>query len=101
MNIFKSVKIYAGKWDEKEVRSFNKEEVAAVERSEVIESEYGLSVCFYMQGGAGQTYLPLDPKKSTVRLGDSLDVSKLELVTLSKQGSDDIVKVRALQPSVL
>ena len=54
MNIFASLRIYAGKWSEKSARAFAPEEVSAVEKAEVVESNYGFSVCFFMAGG-GQT----------------------------------------------
>jgi hypothetical protein len=92
MNIFTSLRIYAGKWSEKEARVFAPEEVAAVDKAEVVESQYGFSVCFFMKAG-GQSYIPLD-QNSTLGIGDIVDLTKAQLVTLQKQGEEDIYRVR-------
>ena len=93
MNIFNSLRVYAGKWSEKETRNFSSEEVAAVAKAEVVESQYGLSVCFFMTSG-GQTYVPLD-QNSGLSIGDTIDLTKAELVTLQRSGEKDIYRVRA------
>lgn len=93
MNIFSSLRVYAGKWSEKARRAFSSEEIAAISKATVVDSQYGLSVCFMMVSG-GQTYIPLDQNSSKCS-GDEIDLSKAELVTLSKQGEADIYRVRA------
>lgn len=92
MNIFASLRIYAGKWSEKNARAFAPEEVSAVEKAEVVESNYGFSVCFFMAGG-GQTYIPLD-QNSSASIGTLIDLTKAQLVTLQRPGEDDIYRVR-------
>lgn len=92
MNIFSALRVYAGKWNESAKRVFTAEEIADVERTEVVESQYGLSVCFHMKSG-GQTYIPLD-QNSSKNVGDSIDLSKAELITLSRVGDEDIYRVR-------
>lgn len=93
MNIFSSLRVYAGKWSEKETRNFSSEEIAAVAKAEVVESQYGFSVCFYMHSG-GQTYVPLD-QNSNLGLGALVDLTKAKLVTLQRAGEADIYRVRA------
>ena len=93
MNIFSSLRVYAGKWSEKETRNFSSEEVAAVAKAEVVESQYGFSVCFFMKSG-GQTYVPLD-QNSNLGLGALVDLTKAKLVTLQRAGEADIYRVRA------
>ncbi len=93
MNIFSALRVYAGKWSEKNVRAFVPEEIQAVEKAEVVESQYGLSVCFTMIAG-GQTYIPLD-QSSSLGIGDAVDLSKAQLVTLQRPGENDIYRVRA------
>lgn len=93
MNIFASLKVYAGKWMEKSVRAFDSEEIADIESATVVESQYGYSVCFFMRGG-GQTYIPLD-QNSSLSIGDAVDVSKAKIVTLGRAGEKDIYRVRA------
>jgi hypothetical protein len=92
MNIFSALRVYAGKWSEKNVRAFVPEEIQAVEKAEVVESQYGLSVCFIMIAG-GQTYIPLD-QSSNLGIGDIVDLSKAQLVTLQRPGENDIYRVR-------
>lgn len=92
MNIFSALRVYAGKWSEKSSRNFSSEEVAAVEKAEVVESQYGFSVCFFMVGG-GQSYIPLD-QNSSAAIGEQIDLTKASLVTLSRPGEDDIYRVR-------
>ena len=91
LNIFKSLRQYAGKWSVKETRNFTQEEIAAVERNEIVASQYGNSVCFYMADG-GMTFIPLSTN-STKGVGESIDLSKAKLLTLSKTGEDDILRV--------
>lgn len=92
MNIFNALRVYAGKWSEKDSRQFAPEEIQAVDRAEVVESQYGLSVCFFMVEG-GQTYIPLD-QNSSLGIGAQVDLTKAQLVTLQRPGEDDIYRVR-------
>ena len=92
MNIFSALRVYAGKWSEKHVESFKAEEIALVDKAQVVESQCGLSVCFFMKQG-GQTYIPLD-QNSSAAIGDTIDLSKAKVVTLQKQGEEDIYRVR-------
>ena len=78
-------------WTVKETRQFNAEEIAAVKRAEVVASQYGNSVCFFMQAG-GQTYIPLS-KQSKLAVGDELDIRTAKVITLCRKGKEDIVRV--------
>ena len=93
MNIFSALRVYAGKWSEKNVRDFTSDEVAAVEQAKVVESQYGFSVCFFMKGG-GQSYIPLD-QNSSLGIDAVVDLTKAKLVTLQRPGEEDIYRVRA------
>ena len=93
MNIFSSLRIYAGKWNLKASRVFNQEELASIRSARVVASQYGNSVCFMMVSG-GQTFIPLD-QSSTLGVGETVDLSKAELLTLSKEGEADIYRVKA------
>ena len=92
MNIFSALRVYAGKWSESAKRVFSQDEIDAVASATVVDSQYGQSVCFMMTSG-GQTYIPLD-QNSSKATGDTVDLSKAELVTLSRQGEADIYRVR-------
>ena len=91
MNIFNAIKVYAGKWQGKNTRNFTQEEIDAVQSASVVDSQYGLSVCFILRSG-GQSYIPLD-QNSTKSVGDSIDLSKAQLITLGREGDNDIMRV--------
>lgn len=91
MNIFNAIKVYQGKWQVKNTRNFTQEEIDAVQSASVVDSQYGLSVCFILRSG-GQSYIPLD-QSSTKSVGDSVDLSKAQLITLSREGDADIMRV--------
>ena len=91
MNIFSSLRIYAGKWEVKSKRNFSQDEINAVSHAVVVDSTYGSSVQFTMKNG-GMTFIPLS-QDASASMGEEIDVSKAKLITLSKQGEDDIVRV--------
>ena len=91
MNIFAGLQVYAGKWNVVDSRSFNNEEKALISRAEVVPSEYGNSVCFFMKSG-GQTYIPLS-NQSTLGIGEEVDLNAAKLLTLHRDGSADITRV--------
>lgn len=91
MNIFQTLKQYASKWQVSSKRNFTNEEIASVKEAKVVESVYGNSVCFYMVSGS-QTYIPLS-KDSTLGIGDIVDLNKATLLTLSREGDEDILRI--------
>ena len=93
MNIFSSLRVYSGKWEVKASRSFSQDEIDAVDYATVVDSQYGNSVCFFMKSG-GQTFIPLSTN-SALGLGDEVDLSKAQLLTLQRPGDADIYRVEA------
>lgn len=93
-SIFSSLKEYAGAWAVKSVSPFTVEEVASVKSAEVVESDYGLSVCFHMVSGS-MMYLPVDrdSEKSTAA-GEVVNMANAKVVVLTKQGEKDIMRVK-------
>ena len=91
MNIFDLTPRYAEKWQVTNERAFSKEEIDSVESAKVVDSQYGLSVCFLMRSG-GMTYIPLDQNSDKVT-GDSVKLEEASLLTLSKRGEADIYRV--------
>ena len=91
MNIFSALRVYAGKWQVKDSKKFSQEEIDLVDHAEVVDSQYGQSVCFFMKTG-GMTYIPLDQNSSRAT-GDKVDLSQASIITLSKQGEADIYRV--------
>ena len=93
MNIFSSLQVYAGKWNLKSSRAFSAEEISAVKSAVVVSSQYGNSVCFHMVSG-GQTFIPLS-NDSSLGVGEAVDLTTAQLLTLEKQGEADIMRVKA------
>lgn len=91
MNIFDNLQVYAGKWSVKSSRAFSSEEVNAVSSAVVVPSQYGNSVMFTMIGG-GQTYIPL-AQDASVAVGEVINLNEARLLTLSKDGESDIIRV--------
>lgn len=91
MSIFETLRLYAGKWSVKSSRNFTEEEINAVQSATVVASEYGNSVCFMMKSG-GMTFIPLS-NASTKGIGESIDMKEAKVLTLEKQGENDIVRV--------
>ena len=93
MNIFSTVKrLYADNWKVENTRKLSADEVSAVERAEVTTSKFGNSVCFYMKAG-GRAYFPC-AQDSQLSVGQPVDVSALEVITLSKSGEENITRVK-------
>ena len=90
-SIFEKLNVYAAKWAKTSSRPFNSDELNAVSNAVVVDSDYGKSVCFFMKSG-GRTYLPLSTESSLVA-GEEVDLSTAKLITLSKSGESDILRV--------
>lgn len=91
MNIFSQLRVYAGKWAVVGSKAFSQEEIDLVDRAEVVDSQYGNSVCFFMKAG-GQTFIPLSTN-STLGVGDSVDLKKAKLLELHRDGDANIYRV--------
>lgn len=91
MNIFASLRVYAGKWSVKETREFSTEEIESITMAVVVPSQYGNSVQFIRKDG-GISFIPLDQNANT-GVGEIIDLRKAKLVTLEKQGEADIYRV--------
>lgn len=92
MNIFAGKNVYGeGAWQVESKREFDAEEMAQVKKAEVVTSDYGLSVCFFMAKG-GQIYIPLS-RDSKLNAGDSVDVHNAFILTLHKEGSGTIERI--------
>ncbi|MBR4177124.1 MAG: hypothetical protein IKQ53_06965 [Bacteroidales bacterium] len=88
----------SGKWTIKEERNFTEEESNAVRNAIVVANQIGKSVCFYMKAG-GQSFIPLT-KDSEIGVGENVIVDDLQLLTLSRVGDDDIMRVRYCKRSM-
>lgn len=92
MSLFDNLKAYGEKWSEKKSEKFTKEDLDLVDKAMVVDSMYGSSCCFFMKNGTTK-YIPMsNDAKSEV--GDIIDLSSAEIVTLQKQGEKDIMRIR-------
>lgn len=82
----------SNKWRVKEERPFTAEEINAVQKAVVVANQYGKSICFYMKAG-GQSYIPLT-HNSEIGVGESVNVINLRLLTLTREGDNDIMRVK-------
>ena len=93
MSVFASLFAYAGKYEPKNEIVLTNEEIAEVKSAKIVESEYGLSVCFFMKAGC-QKYIPVSRDyEDQVSIGDAVDLTKIKILTLSKEGAKDIKRV--------
>lgn len=83
--------MYAGKWTEKSRRNFSDAERSMVVSATVVSSQYGNSVCFFMKNGQ-QGFIPLS-NDSSLKLGDTVDLEKAQLIVLGRPGDADIQRV--------
>lgn len=93
MNIFDSIRNYDIKWVVKSIRPFDPEEVEQVEKAIVVPSRYGPTVQITMKRGA-VTFIPLS-KDSTLTVGAEIDLSKAQVVILTKPGENDVMRILA------
>ena len=93
VNIFSGLQVYGGNWNVVASRAFDSEEINAVKTASVVSSEFGKSVCFIMKSG-GQTYIPLS-NTSTLNVGDSVDLNTAKVLTLHRDGQEDINRIEA------
>ena len=89
MNIFETLKSYANQFKVANRRKFQQNELDLVNDAKVVLSQYGMSVCFFMKDGC-QKYIPLS-RDSVAAEGDKVDLTKAEILTLKKEGSDETI----------
>lgn len=90
MSILDKIRTYAGSWREASRDKLSKAEAASIDSIEVVGGQYGLSMCFLMKAG-GKKFVPLS-RDSDLEEGDSVKISSVELITLERDGDDDIYR---------
>lgn len=90
-DFFSSKKVYGGKWTPVASRPFTEEEKAKINKAIVVTSEYGLSCCFFMK--SGELYFQPMSRDCQATAGEELDLDKIQIVTLSKTGAEDIERI--------
>ncbi len=77
------------KWKPKFIWSPSPEECKGIEKAEIVSSQYGLSVCLHGRYNE-DSYFPLSPK-SSLKVGDSINLSKMKVIRLCRYGDEDIL----------
>ena len=90
MGFLDKLRTYAGSWSEAGREKLSKAEVAQVASATVVEGQYGLSMCFVMKAG-GKKFMPLS-RDSQLEEGDSVDIKSVEIITLERDGDEDIYR---------
>ena len=91
-NIISGLTKYAGNWSVTDSRKFTAEEISLVAKAQVVPSQYGSSVCLMLTSGH-KAYIPLS-NDATAQNGDTVDLQNATLICLSKEGEDDIIRVK-------
>ena len=86
MGFLDKLRTYAGSWSEASRDKLSKTEQASIESIEVVEGQYGLSMCFLMKAG-GKKFMPLS-RDSQLEEGDSVDLKSVEISTLERDGEE-------------
>lgn len=92
MNIFKRHHVYPDGYNVIEgPRHFDEEELSMIKSAKVVQSQWGLSACFFFHSG-GKAYIPLSKDcEDSVEINDILDPNHLEVVTLKRESDDSII----------
>ena len=90
MSFLDSLRTYAGSWNVTSKEKLATNEVKAIASAEVVNSEYGLSICFTMKAG-GKKYVPVS-RDSSLEAGDNVDPKSIEILTLERDGDNPIYR---------
>ena len=91
MGILNHVTMYNGKWEVSNVSQFTAEEKAKIEKAEIVDSQYGLSVCLFMKNGQ-IGFIPLS-NTSSGNEGDIVDLETAKVIELERVGDEPIYRV--------
>lgn len=93
--IFDILKVYQGRWEVAKTTSVKEElgeKFTLLESLEIVPSEYGISVKFTFKGGYYQ-YIPVSTECETLEIGEQPNVENLVILTLHREGDDDIFRI--------
>lgn len=91
MSFLSNLRLYAGSWGVTSREKISAEDKAAIASAEVVESQYGPSVCFHLKSG-GTKFLPVS-RDTDCKVGQSVNLDNAEILTLSREGDDDIYRI--------
>lgn len=91
MGLLDGLRVFASSWEVTGTEKLSAADIKSVERAEVVSSKFGLSACFFMKAG-GKKYMPLS-RDVEAEEGDEIDLKSAKVLTLSKDGEDDILRL--------
>jgi hypothetical protein len=95
MGVFDSLKKYAGNWNviaRMSVESELGDNLNDLVSTEVVPSEYGISVKFNFKKGYSQ-FIPVSKEDDKLEIGDTPSIDGLEILRLHRDGDEDIYKI--------
>lgn len=92
MGLLSKLRTYQGKWNVTSRDSFDESEINEIVSNEVVPSEYGNSVKLTREDGQ-VSFLPISNTSRDVRVGESVDLAKCFVLTLSRTGDNDIYRI--------
>lgn len=93
MGILDSLRLYRGKWEESARSNFSEADINSVSSATVVASDYGHSVCFMLKNG-GMKFMPVsNTSKVSTAVGDKVNLANCEVITLSREGDEDIQRI--------
>lgn len=84
---FSKLTTYDLQWQEAGREKLSAQDIEDIQEAKVEPANYGMSVCFYMKSG-GRRFIQLS-RDSKLGLGDTVDPSKGEVITLKRKGDED------------
>lgn len=90
-NLFKNLKKYDTAWSIVSIDTFDEEDLSMIKFAEVVKSTYGTSLKMTLVKGS--VYIPIDPRDENYSIGDVVDLKRVRVKTLHKDGEEDIQRV--------
>jgi hypothetical protein len=87
-----ALRLYRGKWQVKSIDKFDAADAADVKSAVVVPSDFGQSVCMTLKSG-GARYLPVSNTSRALADGEQVNVAECNVVTLGREGDDDIYRI--------
>lgn len=92
MNIFSGLKC-SRPWCVVDKRNLIQEEKESVENAEIVESDFGMSVCFTLFNGE-TSKVPLSTvSNSKAHIGDIVDLDSISIITLHNDYDEEIHRI--------
>lgn len=90
-SVFLNLKKYEQNWTVVSLDSLDAEDISLINYAEVVKSTYGSSLKFIVPDGS--FYIPIDNKDEHYHIGDRVDLTRVIVKTLRKDGENDIQRI--------